>query len=50
MKISGQSAKQKSKIFKNTNKYKKQFADADILFVCNKDSKKNIDLSIGLEI
>jgi len=47
MKIGGQSAKQKSEIFKNINKYKKQFIDADVLFVCNKDSKKNIDLSIG---
>jgi len=49
MKISGQSAKQKSEIFKNINKYKKQFIDADVSFVCNKDSKKNIDLSIGFE-
>ena len=36
--------------YKNINKYKKQFVDADVLFICNKDSKKNIDLSLGFEI
>ena len=49
MKISGQSTKQKSDIYKNLNKYEKQFIDEDVLFVCNKDSKKNIDLSIGFK-
>ena len=49
MKISGQTAKQKSNLFKDIVKYEKQFVDADVIFVCNKDSKKNIDLSIGFE-
>ncbi len=49
MKINGQTVKQKSSWFKDIVKFEKQFVDADVLFVCNKDSKKNIDLSIGFE-
>ena len=49
MKFGGHSVKQKSDIYKNINKYKKHFIDSDVVFVCNKDSKKNIDLSIGFE-
>jgi hypothetical protein len=49
MKISSQSAKQKSKNFKDIIKYENQFKDADVMFICNMDSKKNIDLSIGFE-
>ena len=49
IKFGSQSVKQKSDIYKNINKYKKHFIESDVVFVCNKDSKKNINLSIGFE-
>ena len=49
LKISGLSSKEKSKFFKDIIKHENQFKDADVMFICNMDSKKNIDLSIGFE-
>lgn len=43
-------SKNKSKMFKDLQKNKKQFEDAEVKFDCNMNSKKNIDINLGFEI
>jgi hypothetical protein len=49
IKINGKSSKQKTNIFENMLKYENQFREKDVKFICNINSKNDIDLSLGFE-